>query len=232
MESDEVREEMLRGRMLCIELGTRLQLQAGARGDDLKLTGVLIGMVPESFLIVSIPAIPGVLGKLVEGNQVTVRYMFAGGVYGFGSHVLGRVLKPALMLFLSYPRMIEVLDLRKAQRLVSLMPAQVQIGEDEMLGVVVDLSVGGCRLSIETEESDLPVLETGEALYISFQLTGLAGPQVIRGIVQTIRQDGKFAEVGIRFDENDTDAIMNVHAYLKSISKLQEHIPSMNWTVF
>lgn len=228
MEHGEVHEELLRGRILEIEIGTRLQLQVGAGSAEMKLNGTLIGMSPDEFLIVAIPAIPGVLAKLSEGSPVTVRYVFGGGVYGFTASVVSCIHKPKLLLFMSYPHALEIVNLRKTKRLISLLPASALIQQKIFEGVLMDLSQGGCKLSIESEADNIPIINAGEEVHITVHLTGAASPQVVRGIVQSVRRLGKFAQVGIKFDGGDSESIGYVKNYLTGISKLQEHVPSIN----
>ena len=77
MPLQEVAEEILKGRMLSIRFGTRLQIQMGELGESVKIAGILVGIIPEVCLIIQVPPIPGILDKLSEGSSVTVRYIYA-----------------------------------------------------------------------------------------------------------------------------------------------------------
>ncbi len=224
MEHEDIQEELLRGRVLDIETGVRLQLQVGPKDARLKLSGTLIGMSPEEFLIVAIPEIAGVLARLSELSPVTVRYVFCGGVYGFTSSILSCIHKPKLMLFMSYPHSVDVIDLRKTKRMLSLLPASAIIQHKNFTGVLVDMSEGGCRLSLDTESEGLPFIYSGEEISISLQLTGTAIPRIIRGSVQHIRHDGKFAEMGIKFKEDDSDSMIGIRNYVAGVLNLPERV--------
>jgi hypothetical protein len=93
----EANEGILECRTLNIGLGAKLQFQLGIKGLEFKATGVLVGMVPDEYLIIRVPAIPGILGRLDEGNSIIVRYLYAGNLYGFASTVLTCIQKPALI---------------------------------------------------------------------------------------------------------------------------------------
>lgn len=227
MENQEIREELLRGRMLDVEIGTRLQIQVGGADNTLKVNCVLVGIAPEEFLILTIPAVPGVLSKLYEGSRVRVRYIFGGGVYGFDSSVITCIHKPKLIAFITYPRSIESINLRKAKRLISLLPVYAEIDNRPFAGMLLDLSKGGCRLSMESGEQNLPIIGPGDRLRITLQLGGAARVLAVRGTVQTVRHEGKFAEMGIKFVEDDAASMTEIENYLNSLLRLRKHVPSI-----
>ena len=216
----EVQAQIFKGRMLSIGLGTRLQTQLGKKGDELKVASILVGIVPDEYFMIRIPAVPGVLSKLFEGAPITVRYVYAGNVYGFSSTVLSYTGKPALIVFMSYPTSVEMLNLRKAQRLECLLPAAIRISDKEFKGVILDISVGGCRVYTEYDESDYVDFDIEKEIQLSFQLAGTAEDQVIGGRVQNVKKDNKLAELGIRFDQENTEILEKVKEYIDNFFKL------------
>ncbi len=216
----EVQEQILKGRMLSIGLGTRLQTQLGKRGDELKVASTLIGIVPEEYFMIRVPAVPGILNKLFEGQPITVRYVYAGNVYGFNSTILSYTSKPALIVSMAYPTSVEVLNLRKAQRLECLLPAAIRISNKEYRGVILDISVGGCRVYTEYDERDYTDFEIEKDVRLSFQLTGTPEDQIIGGRVQNLRKDNRLAELGIRFDQGNPEIIEKVKEYIDNFFRL------------
>jgi len=222
---EEVREEILRGRALDIAVGTPLQIQIGEAKDGSRLICSLVGFEPEGYLLLRIPAIPGILDELIEGAQVVVRYIYAGAVYGFKSSILNRITRPALILFISYPRSIEVMNLRRTTRLHCLLPASAKVYKQELEGVILDISAEGCRLYLESFGSqELPAFRIEQAIIVSLELAGIAGQQIANGKVQNFRQDSRLAEIGIKFDESNTVLLKNIRAYINSLLKL--HLPN------
>lgn len=220
MALQEVQEQILKGRMLSIGLGTRLQTQLGKRGDELKVASILVGIVPDEYFMIRVPAVPGILNKLFEGGPITVRYVYGGNVYGFSSTILSYVGKPALIVFLAYPTSVEMLNLRKAQRLECLLPAVIHISGKEFKGVILDISVGGCRVYTEYDERDYVSIDVEKDIQLSFQLTGTAEDQIINGQVQNVRKDNKLAEIGIQFDEENVEIIEKVKEYIDNFFRL------------
>ncbi len=197
----EANEGILEGRTLNIGLGAKLQFQLGIKGLEFKATGVLVGMVPDEYLIIRVPAIPGILGRLDEGNSIIVRYVYAGNVYGFASTVLTCIQKPALMCFLTYPSAVEAVNLRRVQRMDCLLPASVKTDRGEHKAVIVDISLGGCRICLDNDAVESSFFDVGQTIGISFHLTCTAEEQVINGKIKNLKRDSKFSEMGVQFDQ-------------------------------
>jgi c-di-GMP-binding flagellar brake protein YcgR len=217
----EVTEQLIKGRALAIGLGTTLQLQVGQQERESKVTGVLIGMVPDEYLLIRVPAIPGILDKLSEGNPMVVRYVYAGNIYGFTSTVLAYTHKPTLVVFISYPTSVESMSLRKAKRLQCFFPVKMKIGVEEHRAVIVDISLGGCRIYIEPGAGESLVQGKGRTVSLAFYLTGLAEEQAIGGRIQNLKTEGMLAEIGIAFDPQNEAVLNNVKRYIDSFAALR-----------
>jgi hypothetical protein len=227
MSFQEITEEILKGRMLSIVLGTRLQVQMGELGESMKIAGILVGIIPEVCLIIQVPAIPGILDKLGEGSPVTVRYIYAGNVYGFASTVRAYAHKPTLVVYLAYPTSVEIISMRKAKRVECLLPAELRIpGRDfngviSFQGVILDISKAGCRLYIEYDPVEPPVIDVGKGMEVRFQLPGTSEEQIISAKIQNLKKDNKLAELGLEFDQSKTEVIDNIVTYIDNFFKLQ-----------
>lgn len=217
----EVTEEFMKGRALTIGIGTTLQLQMGEKGREFKTTGILAGLIANEYLIIRIPAIPGILSRLREGCAVIVRYMYAGNIYGFLSTILTCTLKPALILFISYPVSVESMNLRKTMRLQCLFPARVKLHNDDYKAVMLDISMEGCRIYIEYAAGVSPEIEIDQRVDLSFQITGLAEEQVMKGKIQNLKKEGRIAEMGVEFSSEDESSLNNVKQYIDSFSNLE-----------
>jgi hypothetical protein len=217
----QVTEHALQGRILNIGIGTTLQFQLGWKGRELKAAGALIGMAPDEFLIIRVPAIPGILSRLREGDPMVVRYVYCGNVYGFTSKVLTCIQKPALIVFIEYPASVESMNLRKARRMECLFPAVVDYQGCGYKAVIVDVSLGGCRICLDSESGVSSSIDVAQTVGISFFLTGTTEEQVINGKVQNIRKDDKRTEMGIQFDPENEAVLNNVKLYMDRFAKLQ-----------
>ncbi len=221
MPLQEVTEKILKDRTLNIGVGTRLQTQFGKKGNELKTVGALVGVVSDECLLIRVPTIPGILEKLHEGSPIVVRYVYAGNVYGFTSTIMAYTRKPTLIVFIKYPTSIESMNLRQTQRLDCLLPATVKIGMNIYKGVILDISINGCRIYIEYATGDSPPVDINRTVEISFHLTGMAEEQAINGIIQNLRKNSKLAEMGLQFDKDNESVLNNVKLYMSSFSELR-----------
>lgn len=213
--------------MLSIGMGTKLHAQFGVRGDDLKITTVLVGIVPEEYLIIRVPAIPGILNKLADGSPIIIRYIYDGNIYGFNSTILAYTHKPSLIAFMAYPTSIEIMNLRKSQRLECLLPAKIKTLEKTFTGVILDISSGGCRLYIEYGPGDSPAVDVEQDVELSFQLTGKAEEQLVACKIQNLKKDSMLAEIGLQFNPEHRETLDNVNTYIDNFFKLQ-YLPLLN----
>ncbi|MGC9963848.1 MAG: flagellar brake protein [Syntrophobacteraceae bacterium] len=217
----QVTEQILQGRILSIGIGTTLQFQLGWKGHELKAAGVLVGMSSDEYLMIRVPAIPGILSRLCEGDPIVVRYVYAGNVYGFTSTILTCIQKPALIVFIAYPTSVESMNLRKARRMQCLFPATVKGQGGDLKGLILDISLGGCKICIDNELSESLSIDVDQTIGISFLLTGTTEEQVINGRVQNMKKDDKHTEMGIQFDPENASVLSNVKLYMDGFAKLQ-----------
>lgn len=130
-----------------IERGTKVQLVFP--GDEERVCGIMVGLFPESYLILSIPFTTGIKKKAKKKHVVTGRYVNCGTVYGFRAMVMNYITDPASLLFLEYPPQVEVLELRREPRVPCLFPATLsRSGEAPRAAIISDISPSGCRVCI------------------------------------------------------------------------------------
>ena len=221
MDLEKVQENLLRGKILNISLGTPMQIQLG--GMDGPFKSSLVGIVREKFVMIQLPMITGILNKLHDGNRVTARYLYSGSIYGFHSTVLAYITKPAPLLFLNYPRIVEILDLRECKRVDCFFPADAKIQEGEYKGLILDISTGGCKLSLDISGNiQIPHMEVGESINLSFRLIGSSEPQTVLGKVRTISRDQGKVVVGIQFDALDSEMVKSIEALIESFWSEEE----------
>ena len=217
---EKLAEAVVESRVLNIGIGTRMQFQLGGKGQEFKAAGFLAGMISDEFLMIRVPAIPGILSRLNEGDLIVVRYVYAGNVYGFNSTISKCIQKPALIVFLSYPDAVETVNLRKAQRVECLFPATVKTDRGDYRAVIVDISQGGCRVCLDHGASQSSSFDIDQTIGLSFHLAGVAEEQVIDGRIRVLKKDAQLSEMGIKFDEEDKAVLNNVKQYIE-IASLQ-----------
>ncbi len=204
-----------------VGIGTRMQFQLGMKGQEFKAAGILVGMMPNESLIIRVPPIPGILNRLEAGSSVVVRYVYAGNVYGFTSKILICIQKPALIVFLAYPATVETMNLRKAQRLQCLFPARVKTHDGDYDAVMVDISLGGCRICLDYGAGVPQSADIDQTIEISFHLPGVEQEQVINARIQNLKKDGQVSEMGVKFDPENEAVLNNVKLHIDSFAGVE-----------
>lgn len=131
-----------------------------------------LGALPGQSLLLSLPSRQGRPVRLAEDTPVTLRFVAGDYACGCTSRVQKAQLTPWPLLYLDYPRALEVKRIRSDTRVRTRLIVSVDGGEDPALGgvwprqaLLSDLSLRGARL----EASDL-LAGRGERLYLRVRL--------------------------------------------------------------
>jgi c-di-GMP-binding flagellar brake protein YcgR len=205
------------GMRLNMELGSQLLIQV--EGIEKSFKSNLVGLMPREFLIVAMP-MPNKISGLQQGSRVFVNYLSLGHAYEFGSSVSGIISKPFPLIFLSYPEIVQKLDLRKNSRVNCYIPAIANLKKTELKGIISDISRTGCRFIIKVP----PILQLQQILVvdeikISFPLPEMNDVYEFAGNVRNTTQDRGGIAWGIEFEKLDTEVSIKIDDY---ISKLAE----------
>jgi hypothetical protein len=190
------------GKRISIEIGTRLQIRID--GVDINYTSTLIGMETGKYLIIDAPVNMLTLArhKLFQGSKILVRYLHKGSVFGFKSELIEDIYTPLKLLFLEYPEIIEVHNLRSGQRIDCVLPVRIKINDEERNGIISDINKEGCRCVTKKTEEDkeLSSVQIDEQVTLMCQFPRVEGERTIIGKVRNIRRDKKQMILGIIFN--------------------------------
>ncbi len=203
-------------------IGTRVQFQLGGKLEKLRATGVVAGIIHYEHIMIRIPAIPGILSRLNEGDPVVVRYVYEGNVYGFNSTILAFTNKPALIVFLAYPDEVESVNLRETQRVSCCLSAKVITEGGGYKAVLEDISLGGCRACLEEGVSESSSLDIDQRIELAFHLEGVAQEQVISCRVKHMKKDAQLYQIGFQFDKENKTVLKNVEQYIEGLISQEE----------
>jgi c-di-GMP-binding flagellar brake protein YcgR len=211
------------GESFLIPIGTHVELKLD--GATTKLKSLCVGAVPEDCLIFKYPSIPDldpVTQKLFEGNKIAVRYVDRGNVFSFQSELLGFVTAPVKLIFVAYPEIIARHSLRKIQRVDYPLFAEVDVNHQLFEGLIKDISVRGCRLSIITQSASqvLPNIEVGQMLSIRCALLGVEEPTIIAGQVKSVQPESQKITIGIAFLDIDREVRDRLADFISDIQKV------------
>lgn len=218
MDLDSILNSSNEGSRLQAELGTPLLLQLDGVENHLKSS--LVGMEPGAFIVARTPKATGIESKLFEGNQGVVRYLWGGTVFTFQSSVLGYINQPFPLIFLSYPRVVSRVELRKETRFDCYIPSQALASNGAANGVVLDISRSGCRFQCRLgPKNNGKHLVMGQKVDLSINLGHDQEPVVLGSLIRNVKQESQSLTLGLSFDGLDDPSM---GALERCIRTLQE----------
>lgn len=209
------------GSAMNIVIGTRMLVEPAGMGDRFKTD--FVGMVRGQFILVRIPRIPGLNEFLYVEKRVTVRYVHEGNVYGFESQVIWNQATPYRLLFLRYPVTVEILNLRRCQRVDCYTPVRIGLEEGgqytEYEGMMLNLSCGGCQLVLDAGEGAMPPVAVDTELKVSFKLFGTDKDVTFTGRAKNINVSKQRMYLGLMYDELPADVRKAIDDYVNNVSE-------------
>ena len=205
------------GLRLSLDVGMRMALDLDPDTDSSsgRIASDLVGMVHFEYLIVRLPWVPGLRSRLVGGASATVRFVHEGELCGFQTQILTHVAKPALLIFLQYPEVIEKMALRQHKRLQCALPAQFHSRRGDAQGVIGDLSRGGCRLAFDARgQLDLRQTVVGDTLVVRISLSADGLPLAVTCTVRSVEAEPNRMLLGISFTEADNEFWTSLDTFL------------------
>ena len=183
----------------------RLQIE----GANKRLSSELIGIDDGKYLIVKMPPLhtmENVSNLLTKGNEITVKYMYKGTMFGFQSPIIDLIHNPFKLVFIKYPEKIESYDVRGNKRVECFLPANVKIAEHIIEGSITDISRAGCLFAIETHEHEdrINLLELKNEIRMGFYLPGIEKELSIDAKQRSVKKDTDNTSIGIEFVKMDS----------------------------
>ncbi len=207
---------------LRIEIGSQVQIEIKEIPSRYQTT--FIGMELYEYLLFKIPVFSydlrrsGIKHKLFPGNQITVRYIYEGSVFGFQTKLIEALFMPKRLLVLEYPKAIAQHDLRSEKRTECLLPAMAKITDKETQGIIVDINQNGCRYLIKgAKDRTLPPIQMEDQIDLRCQFPGEPEEQVVSGIVKNIKKDSQEMALGIQFRKITDNLYDIISLYISAI---------------
>lgn len=196
------------GDRLALEIGTRMAvtLDGMQQGPEGRIAADLVGMVHFEYIILRLPWVPGLRTRLVGGASVTVRFVSNGELCGFQASVITHIAKPSLLLFLEYPEVIEKLALRQHKRVQCALPVQLHSRRGDALGVIADLSRGGCQMAVDLRgQQGLRQTVAEDVIVLRVPLNSDGMPLSVTCTVRSVAVDVNRMKLGLAFTEGDNE---------------------------
>lgn len=197
-------------------IGTKISINSYNREE--RLWSYFVGLEHQKYILVRLPA-----QKLRLREQVTIRYLKGSMACGFNSTVTGMVEKPYPLLFLEYPRCIDVLELRNSERVFCFVDVTVFWDGQEGTGKITDISKNGCKISLEPASAKkMPGISLNDEVFCQFRLASLEDDKFTKGYVRhSSLSDGRLT-LGIELEETPQALQEAIEDYIKSVKEYNE----------
>lgn len=204
---------------LQIELGVKVLIAPEGQAD--KLNGLLVGMEPGRYLVLRVPALTAAQPHITPGKPVVCRYICRGNVVQFRTTILGQVLHPMKLLLVHFPSGFKLLNLRKHPRVDCFFPATAGTEDTNYQGILLDISVGGCKFSLKkSRSSKSPQVPVGVSITILATLFGEPNPLPFPGLVRHVQADRERFILGIEFKQLSGVSHQKLSTYLENMLAL------------
>ena len=211
----------------CLEIGIRLLIDF--EDLDLTLRSTLVGIEHGKYLLLKAPIPVETFEKdRIKEGELIIKSLYRGTIYAFRSRLIALISKPSRLMFIQYPDRIEHHELRAHKRFRCSILAQAKLNETEREGVIENISLGGCRCTIESSSWDPELTKTLLHENIPFRCRFPGTTKEVRFIGQ-VRNSQKQADevaVGVEFmymdDSHETRTIIN--DYIRLIEYSSENV--------
>ena len=197
-------------------VGLPLQLVIGSGQDKVNCGSTLLGWKERTWLICEWPFHFGQAVPCETGTPCLVRSMVAGKLVAYYSEVCMTQMSPLPLLYLAFPKRIEEIRLRKDARVASNEPVlltQSTFGVTTLVlpnkaapigGLLQDLSVSGCWISIQRPRTDVAL---GATVYLEFELIGIGHVAQLAGVIKNIAERDDALSLGVEFHFTGKESI-------------------------
>ena len=203
---------------------------------SLSFKGTLIGLYPDSYLIVRTAQTKRVINWFDVSRKLLVRYSYDGDVYGFDTSVIHTSRKPEKLLFLKYPASVRKDNRRREERVDLLVYASAEIHESQYPVQILDIGFGGCRFvhffsavkdhaqssGGKTRLENVPSIGMGDEVKLSFQMPGKEKLFTCTGTVRNLFQDSEKCIAGIEFTSAPQKLIHEIDQYRQGMQSRKE----------
>lgn len=157
-----------------VQVGQYVSVEIGNIHKD-RFSTRLVGMLDPKYLILELPSIVKrgeLMDRLILNNMLTIRTICertTGECLGFQTKVESIVKHPYPLFFASFPVELFTYELRREERLETLLPAKMYKDDNAhtVIGTITDISKGGCRFIVESE-AHLTSLGDAKTMHISW----------------------------------------------------------------
>ncbi|MDN3391339.1 flagellar brake protein [Pseudoalteromonas sp. APC 3691] len=129
--------------------------------DSKRVKTEFVGLLENKFIILNYPnsrRLPASSDYLRDGVMVVFRALIEGSggqVIAFRQQIMSVASHPAKLIFINYPKQVQLFALRSQTRIPTLLPAKLKLSDDRILeGLIKDISLTGVMFDIRGDQQD------------------------------------------------------------------------------
>jgi c-di-GMP-binding flagellar brake protein YcgR len=212
-----------------LQIGDSLQLQFVADDKKRRHYCKVIGYLQEHSVLITTPRIDGNIILVREDQIVIVRMMTGNQVYGFTTRILSTSLRPYPYLHLAYPKEMEHITVRKAERITTRLigTAELQTGDTETSKshsvVILDMSTSGAMIEVRNPIGDMgDIITLSTKIEVGGKEEYINLPCVIRNVIH--KDDESHYKHGVEFQllEQKDHFVLYGYVYEQMIAHMKK----------
>ena len=216
-----LQQASMAGMRLALNIGQDLNIEF--ESIDNGLESILVGMIPDHFLIITTPSHFIVTDTEVRPGQViVVKFTHLEKLFLFRARVSRVLDSPRHLLFLDYPSVIHFHDIRKTERAAASFPCTLKTKDGSLFnGFFKDISSSGALLKLARKENDsLPDVDISQWVTLNCVLPEIDEDIELVGIIKNFKKDELGIQLGLEFSTSYPELEQSINRYLKTV-KLQ-----------
>lgn len=185
--------------------------------DDVRYKCRFVGFVKDECVIVRVPVVPGIRGRIEPGSELTLRYLFEGNIVSFATESLQYKATPYSLLFVRYPKDLETYELRSEKRVSCRLRGQITKSKTSFKGMLTNLSESGCAFTMDSSQDMTDFIEKDDIVSGEFRTIDGQTPYPFRAKVMRRSTRGKEVTLGLGFEKSSGGLPEAVVEYLKEV---------------
>lgn len=198
-------------KLTCIPAGSLVDVEITTPTDSKRVKTEFIGLMNDQYIIINYPSAKRLANGsdfIKDGVMVVIRAVLeAGGgqVIAFRQQISALASHPHRLIFLEFPKQVQLYSLRSEARIPTLFPANLVIAEQKLAGLIKDISLTGVQFDLNSKE-DLSAFK-GQSCQITLS------KREFNGTVCSVRKRAGGFMFGVQLDtsEDEMKAFMKEH---------------------
>jgi hypothetical protein len=146
-----------------ISVGSLVDLEILTPTSSKRVKTEVVGLLDKQFIILNYPnakRLPAASDYLRDGVMVVVRALIEGSggqVIAFRQQIMSVASHPAKLVFINFPKQVQLFALRSQTRIPTLLPAKLKLSDDRVLeGLIKDMDEKNIKINDRLSIANFP----------------------------------------------------------------------------